>query len=408
MIEALRSGDWLDEARVRRIALVMLAVSIALIAWLLATAQGTLDYKGRPIGADFSQVYTAGQMALEGRSVQVWNWDIHRSVQQAFHGPALAEWYGWHYPPPFLLIATALATFPYYAALALWQGATLGPLLVLANRVTGRGDGWKFVAGAPVTMICLMHGHNGFLTALLFGGGLWLLDRKPLLAGLLLGCLVYKPQFALLLPPLLLVARSWPAIVGAAISALGLIALTLVIWGWPAWQAFFDSLPLTREIVIEQGRTGWHKIMSPFAATRAWGLPLSPAYAVQSAFSLAAIGATLWLAWRSRPALRNAAASAAALIATPYVLDYDFVILLVGIVFLWIDARDRGWLPWDKTILAIAWISPLLARPIAEATTIPLGLLTALAVLALAIRRGMDASLITASPSRHSRAASAP
>ena len=91
-----------------------------------------------------------------------------------------------------------------------------------------------------------MHGHNGFLTALLLGGGLMLLEKRPFVAGLLLGCLVYKPQFALVLPLLLLVLWNWRAIAGAAVSSLALIAITLAIWGWPVWQAFIDSLPLTQ------------------------------------------------------------------------------------------------------------------------------------------------------------------
>jgi hypothetical protein len=316
-------------------------------------------------------------------------------VQQAFHRSANVELYGWHYPPPFLLVAALLATLPYLAALLVWQAATLGPLAVLAQRYLGRRDAWLFVLGAPVTLVCVTHGHNGFLTALLLGGGLILLDRKPFLAGLLLGCLAYKPHFALVIPLLLLVTRQWRAILGAALSSLALIALTLAIWGWPVWQAFLDSLPLTREVVIEQGRTGWHKIFSPFAAVRAWGVPVGAAYAVQSVFTFGAIAATLWLAWTSRPALRNAATTAAVLIATPYVLDYDYVVLLAGIAFLYKDGDEHGWLPWDKTLLATAWIAPLFARGVAEFTSIPLGLMTAVAVLGIAVRRA-----IRASPSR--------
>ncbi len=389
MIETLRSGDWLDEARVKRIAWMMLAVSIALVAWLAVSANGTLDYKGRPVGSDFSQVYAAGKMVLDGRAADVWDWDLHRAVQYDLHGPGLTEWYGWHYPPPFLLVATLLATMPYSLALFLWQGATLGPLAYTANSVTGRPDGWLFVAAAPVTMVCVMHGHNGFLTALLLGGGLLLLDNRPFVAGLLLGCLVYKPQFALLLPLLLLAARAWPAILGAAISSLALIGITLAIWGWPVWQAFLDSLPLTQDVVIEQGRTGWEKIMSPFAAVRAWGMAIGPAYAVQFIATVAAIAATLWLAVRSRPDLRNAAATAAVIIATPYVLDYDLVVLLVGILFLWRDANAHGWLPWEKTMLAFVWIAPLFARNLAAVTLLPIGLATAVAVLVLALRRAL-------------------
>lgn len=397
MIEALRNGSWLTAERVRRVAWLALAVAVCVIGFLLVTAKGTLDIQGRPLGTDFSQVYAAGKMVLDGRAAEVWDWPAHFRVQMQVHHAQSLDVYGWHYPPPFLLIATALATQPYLAALFVWQAATLGPLAVVTNRATGLRDGWLFLLAAPVTMVCLMHGHNGFLTALLLGGGLLLLDRRPFVAGLLLGCLVYKPQFALLLPLLLLVARKWPAILGAAISSLGLIAITYVIWGWPVWQAFIDSLALTRDVVIEQGRTGWHKIMSPFAAVRAWGLPIAPAYAVQTVFTVASIAVTLWLAWKGRPALRNAAAAATALIATPYVLDYDYVVLLITVFFLWKDGEKHGWRPWEKSLLALGWMAPLFARQVAEATLVPLGLMAALALLAIAANRGLKAS-----PSRHS------
>lgn len=393
---ALRDGTWLDAARVRRVAVVCLLVSIVAIALLFATSHGTLDWMGRPIGTDFSQVWTAGTMVWDGRAAAVWDWPSHFAVQQQFHDSNSVDLYGWHYPPPFLLIAAMLATLPYIPALIVWQAATLAPLVLLARRYLERRDAWLYVLAAPVTLVCIAHGHNGFLTALLLGGGLILLEKRPFLAGLLLGCLIYKPQFALVIPLLLLITGQWRAILGAALSSLALIALTLAILGWPVWQAFFDNLPLTREVIIEQGKTGWEKIMSPFSAVRSWGVDIGPAYLVQAAFTLTAIAATLWLAWKGRPALRNAAIASAVLIATPYVLDYDYVVLLLGIAFLWKDGEEQNWGSWEKTLLALAWIAPLFARALAEATLIPLGLITALAVLAIAVRRGL-----TASPSRH-------
>src|SRR3990170_4496440 len=276
---ALSSGDWLTAERAKRIAFVSGLVSVAILSFLYSSSSGTLDWQGRPLGTDFSQVWTAGRMALDGHAAAVWNWDAHRAVQLAFHGPGLREWYGWHYPPPFLLVAAALATMPYLLALVVWQAATLVPFAWMIRRFTGRPEAWLFVLAAPVTLICVLHGPNGFVTALLLGGGLMLQERRPFLAGLLLGCLVYKPQFALVLPLLLLVLWNWRAILGAAVSSLALIAITLALWGWPVWQAFLDSLPLTRSIVIEQGRTGWEKIMSPFAAVRGWGGSIHESYA---------------------------------------------------------------------------------------------------------------------------------
>jgi hypothetical protein len=277
---------------------------------------------------------------------------------------------------------------PYVPALIVWQLATLIPFAWMMGRLVPHRETLLLVLAAPVTLICLTHGHNGFLTALLLGGGLMLLDKRPFLAGLLFGCLIYKPQFALILPPLLLASRNWRAIGGAIVSAGLLIALTLALWGWPVWQAFIDSLPLTRSVVIEQGSTGWHKIMSPFAATRMWGGEVGLAYAVQLAATLAAIAAVIWVAWtRQSPHLRNAMVCAAVLIATPYVLDYDYVVLLPALAFLWLDDERHGWLPWDKTLMALVWVAPIVARQAAQFAYLPLGLATAVIVAFLAIRR---------------------
>ena len=409
MIEALAAGTWLTEARVRRVATISGLATVATLLFLFATADGTLDRFGRPLGTDFSNVWTAGRMALDGRAAEVWTWGPHHAVQQATHGSADVPFYGWHYPAPFLLVAAGLATMPYLPALIAYQAATLAAALILVRRIVP-GPGTKLVAlGAPVVLVCLGHAHNGFLTAALLGGGLFLLDRKPLAAGLLLGCLVYKPQFALLIPPLLIAGGHGRAFAGAAASAALLVAATLALWGWPVWAAFLDSLPLTRTVVIEAGATGWHKIMSPFAAVRMWGGGLEPAYAVQGVATAAAIAAALWIARTSAPAVRNAAACAAALASTPYLLDYDLVVLGVGAAFLFADGRARSFLPYERSLLALVWAAPLFARQIAQGTSIPLGLLAVLIVLGLAARRATALDdAFRSSPFRRSRAASAP
>ena len=397
LVEALANGDWLNRRRVMRIAAIAGIVSLAMLIWLLATSNGTLDARGRPLGTDFSNVWAAGRMALDGRAADAWSWPDHFAVQRVLHGKADVDLFGWHYPPPFLLVAAALATLRYVPALIVWQLATLTPFAWLMVRLVRRREALLLALAAPVTLVCLTHGHNGFLTALLLGGGLMLLDRRPFVTGLLLGCLIYKPQLALILPPLLLAMRSWRAIGGAIFSASLLVALTLALWGWPVWQAFFDSLELTRTQVIEQGSTGWHKIMSPFAAVRMWGGGVGLAYAVQLVATLAAITAVVWLSLKRGPAhLRNALVCAATLIATPYVIDYDHVVLLPALAFLWLDGERHGFLRWDKSLMALVWIAPLIARQVAEFTLIPLGLATAMIVAVLAVRRAAFRS----SPSR--------
>lgn len=387
-MEALASGSWLTRERVRRIAWITGLCSLGLLIWLVATSHGTLDWKGRPLGTDFSEVWAAGCMALHGHAADAWIWSKHFAVQKALQGPGLTEVYGWHYPPPFLLVASALALLPYLPALVLWQAATVAPFTVLMQRLVPGRDTLLLTLAAPVTVICIMHGHNGFLTALLLAGGLMLLDRRPLAAGLLFGCLIYKPQFGLLLPVLLLSGRHWTAILGACLSAALLILLTYVLWGWPVWHAFAQSLQLTRHVVIEQGAAGFFKIVSPFAAIRLWGGSVDAGYAIQSIVTTIAIAGVASLAFtKQASALRNAAVCAATVLSTPYVMDYDLTVLLPALAWLWLDAQKHGWRRWDATMMAIVWIAPLFGREAAGLLYVPLDLISALFVFVIALRR---------------------
>jgi hypothetical protein len=381
------NGGWVDARRVRLVCGLLLGATILSYAFLLLTAHGTLDRAGRPIGTDFSDVYAAGWMADHGRAAAAWVWPEHYKVQQALHHSKAVPFYGWHYPPPFLLLASLLAALPYLAALVLWQGVTLAGAVMVARRIVPGPGTMLAVLAAPASFVCLGHGQNAFLTASLLAGGLALLDRRPWLAGLLLGCLVYKPQFALLLPVVLIAAGNRRAFLGAALSSLGLVAITLAIWGWPVWEAFRGSLTITRTIVIETGQTGWEKIVTSFATARSLGAPVPLAYAFQGASTALAIaGAAIAARWAS-PAVRGAAACCAALLSTPYALDYDLVILGGALCFLVADARERGWLAHEKSILALAYVTPLFGRQIAALTLVPIDWIAVVAVFVLAMRR---------------------
>ncbi|MFX9389595.1 hypothetical protein ABTO07_20515, partial [Acinetobacter baumannii] len=70
-------------------------------------------------------------------------------------------------------------------------------------------------------------------------------------------------------------------------------------------------------------------------------------------------------------AVRGAAALSAALLCTPYVLDYDHVLLGMAIAFVAADIKARGSLRWEATWLAYAWFAPLFGRAVSEMTLIP-------------------------------------
>jgi glycosyl transferase family 87 len=394
----LRSGGWLTRERARLWGLAVLAASAIGFLYLVATSDGLNDAFGRPLGTDFSNVYAAGTLVLDGKPAAAFDWPAHYAREQAVFG-AVTPFYGWHYPPFFLFVAGLLALLPYTFALAIWQAVTFALYLVTVRAILTTSSGaarddrlWLVLAIAfPAVFVNIAHGHNGFLNAALLGGALLMLDSRPALAGVLFGLIAYKPQFGLLIPLVLIATGRWRAFVAAGLTVAALTLLTLIAFGPEVWRAFFASTHLTRIEVLEAGGTGWHKIQSVFSMARMWGGGVPLAYAMQGTVTIALAAALIWL-WRSGAAfaLKAAALPIAAILATPYSLDYDFVVLAPALCFLVADGQARGFGEYEKSALALLWFMPLIARTVAEWTLIPLGVPAMALVLLLILRRAAD------------------
>ncbi len=395
----LRTGDWITRERARLVMLAILVAWVAGLAILVVTATGAVDLRGRPLGTDFSNVYAAGTFVLEGQPHAPFDPEQQHARERAIFGEG-TPFYGWHYPPFFLLVAAALAMLPYLVALGVWQGVTL-VLYLGAIGAIGRAASlarasaftasplWLLAALAyPAVFVNLGHGHNGFLTAALLGFGLALLPRAPLAAGMILGLLAYKPQFGVLIPLALLAGGHWRAIAGASITVVALVAGVTLLFGVETWQAFLASSGFTRTVVLESGDTGWHKIQSIFAWVRMWGGAITIAYAAQIAAGVACALAVA-LVWRAGAAfeLQAAALILGSMLATPYSLDYDFMALAPAIAFLVRHGAVRGFDPYEKSAIAALWLMPLVARSVGQIALMPLGVWVMAAVFVLTVRR---------------------
>lgn len=374
--------------RVRGYALILLAVSvIASLIWI-ALADGLIDRNDKPIGTDFVNVWAAGTLVLDGEAAAPYDpARQHAAEQQAFGGHKV-PFFGWHYPPLFLIAAAGLALLPYGWALFAWMALTLPAYLVVMRAILPRPETVLVTLAFPAVYVNLGHGQNGFLTASLVGGGLLLLDTRPALAGVLIGLLAYKPQFGLLIPLMLVATGRWRVIAAATLTVLAACAATLVLFGPKVWIAFADSTAFTRIVVLEAGDTGWEKIQSLFAATRMWGCSVEAAYAAQAALSLIVAASLVWLwRWPSAYELKAAALPCACLLTTPYLLDYDLVVLAVSIAFFVRYGLAHGFRDYEISLLVFAWAAPLVGRNFAAATGVPLGLITVVLLYALTLRR---------------------
>src|ERR1044072_3776486 len=134
----IRTGDWLTLSRARLWAIAVLIASAGGLVWLGATSDGLIDYQGRPLGTDFSNVYTAGRMVLDGRAADAFDPRLEHAREREIFGEK-TPFYGWHYPPFFLALAAALALMPYQLALIVWQGVTLVLYLSAIRAIATRG-----------------------------------------------------------------------------------------------------------------------------------------------------------------------------------------------------------------------------------------------------------------------------
>ncbi len=384
----IRSGDWLTAERRRVYPLIVLALVVLVSVVWIALSNDLIDRVGSPIGTDFTNVYAAGTQVWAGAAPDVYDPASQHAAEIAVFGGRTVPFYGWHYPPLFLMVAALLALLPYAWALLVYMVATLAAYLATMRALLPRPQTLLIAAAFPAVFVNLGHGQNGFLTACLIGGALLILDRRPWIAGILIGLLAYKPQFGVMIPLVLIATLRWRTFLAAAATVLAACAATVALFGVGIWTAFAGSEQFTRTVVLEQGGTGWQKIQSLFSAVRMWGGTVDTAYAAQLVLAVALAASLVWL-WRSRASfdLKAAALVTASLLATPYVLDYDLVALAVAGAFLLRHGIANGFHDYEISALAFAWTAPLVTRSIMHLTGLPIGLMAMLALYTLIVRR---------------------
>jgi len=342
------------------------------------------DPNGLGIPTDFVNVWAAGRLALDGHPAQAWDWDIQKQLEVALLGQDFIGHFAWHYPPPFLFVATLLAQFPYAVAFIGWVSVSFAPYLAVMRAIVGRPFGLVLAVAFPIVLNNTLVGQNGFLTAALIGGTLVLMPARPVLAGICLGLLTYKPQYGLLFPIVLIAASQWTVFFTAAIVA-GLMALaSWLAFGTESWQAFFHWMPMFSQAFLTEGKATFWKLQSIFALVRFLGGTEQLAWIFQWIMT-GSVAVALALMWRSRVRyqLKAAALAAGTLLITPYLFMYDMMVLAIAVAFLVRIGLTSGFRRYELAALGCA-LGLILGFIFFGA---PLGLFATLIVTALIARR---------------------
>ncbi|MCP1834202.1 hypothetical protein J2R76_002539 [Bradyrhizobium sp. USDA 4532] len=360
-ISIISSGLWLTAKRVRWYPRIFFAISMVLgTAYILAGRNG-LDLHGHPIGTDFSSFWAASSLVLSGHASDAYDPAKHYVAQEAVFGNGV-QYYAWLYPPPALLIVAPLGLLPYLTSLFIWLAITGAAYIATVWRVIQRSDAIVPILCFPAVLINMIHGQNAFLSTAIVGTGLLISDRYPFTAGVLLGMLCFKPQLAMMLAVVVVARTNWKMALGAALSICFLATSATLIFGVEIWQHFVSIVPLSK-MWLEQGTIGFAKMQSAFSSVRLVGGEIYLAYSIQTVVTICA-GILLFMIWRSPASLRlrAGATGAAILLGTPFILDYDFVLLSLPIAALAAEGLANDFRPYEKTALAIAWILPLISR----------------------------------------------
>jgi hypothetical protein len=320
------------------------------LAVLVITCLALFSNLAFPRQMDFIAYWAASRLALHGHAAAAYDLTALTAVQSTATISRAQMPFG--YPPTFLLVTLPFGLMPYGIAAMLWIMATGGAYLAVARKLAS-GSVWLAAAFAPAAVNGII-GQNGLLTAALVIGAAISLDKRPFLAGLLVGCLVIKPHLALLFPLAFVVDGRWRAMTGAAISAIGLSLLAMLCFGWESYRAMASAAPLFTSFIYT-GTTGWFRMASIYSALRLAGLDSQVAWMVHLLVSFIAV-AMVWAVWRGRhdTSAKFAVLVAASMLVSPYLYVYDTVMLVVP--FFWLAANGA-----DRRALAVLWLLPILS-----------------------------------------------
>ncbi|GAB2176077.1 glycosyltransferase family 87 protein [Dongia sp. agr-C8] len=353
--------------------------------------------QGRILANDYAIYRFASQLLWQGDLATLF--DPQKFL--AAHEAALRTEVGFApfpYMPSALWVVAPLEYLPGFLGPLIWLGLPAAALVwLVARRATRPWHAATALLLAPAALDNIAAGQNGFLAGALLCGGLLLLRTRPLLAGVLIGLLSFKPQLGLLLPFVLIAGGHYRSFIIAAAVAIGLVLLSLLLFGLEPWRLYFEAALPSHRVFLESG--GGFAILtmpSVFNAGRLLGLPTGINYLLQGVAAVATIAACSRLFSRRAIdlGLKLPVAMVGTFLVTPYCSAYDLAIVAAAQVL--VLSRGGALPPGQRQLHAAAWLLPLLMIPL-SLVHVPIGAPVLAALFWILLRRA-TASIGDAGP----------
>ena len=377
---------------------------------------------------DFVYPYGAGKLLTQNPVLQLYNYDLQLKIfngiyplQDGAYGPS-------PYPPFVAWFFSLFARLSFEKAYFLWMGISLALYLAGIGAVVAGFFPRQRLKGALIFCFALASRAflidtlvNGQLSSVaVFAAGMAVtLDRrsKPLLSGLALAILAYKPTLLVVILPMLLLTRRFRTLASFIAGTAALLLATTAFAGIGIWSAYLRMLRFFAESSGLNGHS-WLQLWKYIDLnTFSHAIPGGRSTAGMVILACVICCVAAWLAlllWKSAAAGAPAQSLAWAvtltwtLLLNVYIPRYDSILAAISLILTLAALQALGWrkelgrmILLALLVFAATWITEEIARSCkVQILTIVLFVLgvAQLILLRAAIRR--EPTFVPASPER--------
>jgi hypothetical protein len=367
------SIHWINSRRLRAHAAILALCLWSLYLWTVATP-GLRDRNGNLKGTDFLHFYTLGSLANAHRGSDLYDSNAQAVLAAQRVPDAGGIRYLPLYPPQVSLFFAPLAHLSYGWALLLWWASSA---LVYAlccyfvwracpNLRSHAGTVILLAAAFPAFFHLIAWGQTSAAALACFTLMFFLLrDRRDFLAGLVCGCLIFKPQLGLAAAVVFVATGAWKVVAGAVLSATAQLCMGALYYGTEPLRQWMRLLWNVRSVLplLEPRPYQTHSLRTFWSMLVPWPVISFGLYAVSAA---AVLGLTIacWNRSSIVPlSLRYSVLLLASVLVAPHLTVYDLVILAPGFILLadWLVGQAlTSSTRWLGTLLYLVYMLPLL------------------------------------------------
>jgi alpha-1,2-mannosyltransferase len=373
-----KATSWFTSKRLRAHGLILALCLWSVYLWNIS-APGLLDRAGNLKGTDFLHFYTLGSLALAHRGADLYNMQVQSQLAAERVPAAVGIRYLPLYPPQVSIFFAPFARMSYACALIFWlalsaliYGACCYALWRACPNLRKQQFTVVILALAlPAFWHLIAWGQTSALALACFTAAFFALRaQRRFLAGLALGCLIFKPQLALAAALVFIVTLNWKIIAGAFLSGAAQIAAAWLYYGPGPLREWIRTLSDVPSLLpmLEPRLYQTHSLRTFWTMLIPW-----PAASLALYLATALVILILTVAcWRSGLALslRYSALLLATVLLAPHLTVYDLVILAPAFLLLsdWIISQpDHPATRRFKLLLYLAFVLPLIG-PLARWT----------------------------------------